>query len=105
TGVPEHRGSHLQAKGRDFLSAESATESGTDRVRLGPGVDQYQIVSRAYDVVAGYYDEIEGRNEISERVRRASMRTALRVFRAGDRILEIGCGTGRDAMELAQHSI
>jgi len=48
------------------------------------------------------YDLVEGRNEISERVRASTLRAASRLFHAGDRILELGCGTGRDALALAK---
>ncbi len=72
---------------------------------FAPGPDYYPYVARGYDLVGSHYDEIEGRNAISERVRKESMRAALLAFRPGDRVLELGCGTGRDAVMLAAHGI
>ena len=51
------------------------------------------------------YDLVEGRNTISERVRHARLDSALSTYKAPDRVLELGCGTGRDAVELAKHGI
>lgn len=67
--------------------------------------DPYEHLARGYDLVAPTYDEIEGRNQLSERVRRASLEAALTVFQRGDLVLELGCGTGRDAVTLALHGI
>jgi len=73
--------------------------------RFEPGEEFYGHVARGYDLTAPSYDDVEGRNEISERVRRASLEAALNVFRPGSRILELGCGTGRDAVFLARHGM
>ena len=55
--------------------------------------------------MAGTYDQVEGRNAISERVRASTLDAAMRVFRPGDRVLELGCGTGRDALALARRGV
>ncbi|HYS73927.1 MAG TPA: class I SAM-dependent methyltransferase [Thermoplasmata archaeon] len=55
--------------------------------------------------MAGTYDLVEGRNTISERVRRTTLQAALGAFHRGDRILELGCGTGRDAVAMARAGI
>jgi SAM-dependent methyltransferase len=65
----------------------------------------YDHVAHGYDLVARTYDLVEGRNAISERVRRTTLQAALRAFRVGDRVLELGCGTGRDAVDLARAGI
>lgn len=70
-----------------------------------PSANFYRHVARGYDLIAHRYDEVEGRNEIGERVRSASREEALRVFGPGDRILELGCGTGRDAVLMAKHGV
>lgn len=67
--------------------------------------DYYQYVARGYDMMAESYDQVEGRNAISERVRRTTLSVAIRQFRSGDRILELGCGTGRDAVALAKQGV
>src|SRR5207244_5164801 len=75
------------------------------RPRFVPTPAFYNHVARGYDLIASSYDDVEGRNEISETVRRYSIDAALKVFRPGSRILELGCGTGRDAVALAQRGI
>ena len=55
--------------------------------------------------MAATYDRVEGRNEISERVRATTLQAALGVFGPGDRVLELGCGTGRDAVALARRGV
>jgi len=72
---------------------------------FAPGPDYYPYVARGYDLAGRHYDEIEGQNAISERVRTESIRAALLAFRPGDRVLELGCGTGRDAVMMASHGI
>jgi SAM-dependent methyltransferase len=75
------------------------------RPEFGPTASYYEYVGRGYDSIANTYDEVEGQNEISERVRRYSLDAAFARFRRGDRILELGCGTGRDAIALARRGI
>jgi SAM-dependent methyltransferase len=56
----------------------------------------------AYEAIAAAYDEhIRG----DEWMRRALQRHYLSVFRGGQRVLDVGCGTGTDALELARHGI
>ena len=69
-----------------------------------PG-DPYAHLARGYDLTARTYDEVEGANRLSERVRRLVREAATSVFRPGDRILELGCGTGRDAAFFARRGI
>ena len=77
----------------------------TTRPGFVPTPAFYDHVARGYDLIASSYDDVEGRNEISETVRRFSIEAALKVFRPGNRILELGCGTGRDAVALAQRGV
>lgn len=81
------------------------TRSKQEWPRFEPEKAFYEHVARGYDITAPSYDEVEGRNEISERVRRMSLAAAIAAFRPDDRILELGCGTGRDAVFLARHGI
>src|SRR5438128_11140539 len=88
--------------------SESGSANATARAprpRFVPTPAFYNHVARGYDLIAASYDDVEGRNEISETVRRFSIEAALKVFRPGNRILELGCGTGRDAVALAQRGI
>lgn len=72
------------------------------RPEFVPQRDYYEYVARGYDEAADRYDHVEGRNFLSERVRHATLQAAQKVFRPGATILELGCGTGRDAVTLAQ---
>ena len=61
-----------------------------------------QAIARAYDAIAVDYDRLlAGDNWM----RAALQSHYLRVFRQGQRVLDIGCGTGLDATFLAQHGI
>jgi len=86
-------------------SGSSGVEGKAARPGFLPTASFYQHVAKGYDIIAASYDNVEGRNEISERVRRFSLEAALKLFRPGDRILELGCGTGRDAVALARRGI
>jgi SAM-dependent methyltransferase len=75
------------------------------RPKFSPSQEFYEYVARGYDMMVETYDYVEGRNILSERVRQASLRAALTSFNPGHRILELGCGTGRDAVTLARNGI
>lgn len=72
---------------------------------FAPGAAYHEYVARGYDLVGRFYDEIEGRNAISERVRRETMAAAASTFLPGERVLELGCGTGRDAVAMASRGV
>jgi ubiquinone/menaquinone biosynthesis C-methylase UbiE len=57
----------------------------------------------AFDDIAAEYDAVEAGNPIFQWQRRRVQREALSTFERGSRILEIGCGTGTDALFFAEH--
>ena len=59
--------------------------------------------ANAFDELAWRYDAAEAGNPILQWMRRRVQSVALSVFDSGARILEIGCGTGTDALGFARH--
>ncbi|MCI0697925.1 class I SAM-dependent methyltransferase [candidate division KSB1 bacterium] len=57
----------------------------------------------AFDDIAAAYDAAEAGNPIFQWMRRRVQCAALSTFAHGGRILEIGCGTGTDALFFAEH--
>jgi ubiquinone/menaquinone biosynthesis C-methylase UbiE len=63
-------------------------------------------ISRApFDAVAESYDQGFTFSKIGQAQRLVVWRELERTFHAGDRVLEIGCGTGVDACFLAEHGV
>ncbi len=61
--------------------------------------------SAPFDAIAEQYDRTFSSSMIGQLQRAAVWREFRKSFRAGDRILDIGCGTGVDASFLAEHGI
>jgi ubiquinone/menaquinone biosynthesis C-methylase UbiE len=55
----------------------------------------------AFDSVAADYDGPRGNNELIQDMRRELWRWIARAFAPGSRLLDLGCGTGLDAVHLA----
>lgn len=68
-------------------------------------VTQQQVYSAPFDALAAGYDKAFSSSKIGL-AQRASVWTELaKTFHAGDRVLEIGCGTGIDACFLAERGV
>ncbi|WP_245747285.1 class I SAM-dependent methyltransferase [Frateuria terrea] len=57
---------------------------------------------RAFDSVAGDYDGPRGNNELIQRMRANLWDAVQREVPVGSRLLDLGCGTGLDAVEFAR---
>ena len=64
----------------------------------------YGDLARAFDAVAPTYDRLYGPegNAVMAWMRRESLAMLLDTFPTGSRLLELGCGTGVEAIELAR---
>ena len=68
----------------------------------GPPAPIRHPAAAAYDAIAATYDEqVRG----DEWMRRALWDAYLRLFRPGQHILDVSCGTGIDAVFLARHGV
>ncbi len=56
---------------------------------------------RAFDSVAAEYDGPRGNNALIQRMRGEMWRTVTNIFPSGSSLLDLGCGTGLDAVHLA----
>lgn len=60
---------------------------------------------QAFSRAAPLYDSDEEINVMARWARKRSLSALLKVFKPGDRVLEIGCGTGLEAVFLARRGI
>ena len=63
------------------------------------------VFDAPFDAVAARYDETFTLSKIGQAQRAAVWRKLAKTFRSGQRILEIGCGTGIDACFLADRGV
>lgn len=93
------------ARGGDSAPRKAASVGPVRFPGLAHDDRYYAHVERGYDEISSSYDDNEAANAVGRRAR-AILQTALfATFRQGDRVLEIGCGTGIDAIALGERGI
>lgn len=68
-------------------------------------VTQQKVYPAPFDAIAARYDETFTSSKIGQAQRASVWSELARTFRSGDRVLEIGCGTGIDACFLAERGV
>jgi len=63
------------------------------------------VLAAPFDAIAGDYDETFSRTRVGRWLRRQVMETLEPVFAPGQKVLELGCGTGEDCLWLARRGI
>src|SRR5437867_27835 len=69
------------------------------------GEAYYRRVETGFDNLASSYDTDIAGNEITIRMRKIFRRALLDAFHPGERLIEIGCGTGIDALWLVEQGL
>jgi ubiquinone/menaquinone biosynthesis C-methylase UbiE len=93
TGEPTRRGA-LRGEG------EATT---TFREWLKQNKDYYQGIALAFDSASEEYDFTISHNYINTWIRKRSIRELLRYVTPDATVLEVGCGTGAEAIEISSH--
>lgn len=68
-------------------------------------IAQAQLRATPFDAIAERYDETFTTSKVGQAQRAAVWKKLENTFQPGERILEIGCGTGVDACFLADHRV
>jgi SAM-dependent methyltransferase len=94
------RKGHTPANAERVVSSSTRLEAANRAVTL----DDTQLLDtqRAFDSVAADYDGPRGNNALIQRMRVTLWDTVQSEVAAGSRLLDLGCGTGIDAVEFAQ---
>ncbi len=69
---------------------------------ISPDFRKLQDTQRAFDKVAADYDGTLGNNALIQRLRKHFLSVVRQYTTAGDHLLDVGCGTGLDAVSLAR---
>ena len=65
--------------------------------------EYYPSISEAFDSASEEYDFTISHNYINTWIRKRSTSELLTLVKPGDTLIEIGCGTGAEALDLAKH--
>jgi SAM-dependent methyltransferase len=82
--------------------AENTMDTGHDLATPTPLELRLRETQEAFDSVAADYDGPRGNNELIQRMRLTLWATVREELPAGSRLLDLGCGTGIDAVEFAR---
>lgn len=94
SGQPEFESEVAPAGAAHLVASDSGSAS----------LDDWQLLQtqQAFDSVAADYDGPRGNNELIQRMRLAMWDTVGGELDAGSKLIDLGCGTGLDALEFAQ---
>jgi SAM-dependent methyltransferase len=67
------------------------------------GTSYYKSIGEAFDSASEEYDYTIRHNYINTWIRKRSIRELVRLTKQSDVLLEIGCGTGTEAIQIAKH--
>lgn len=86
------------------VGGHAAPADDAHRHPCGAPLDEAQLLDtqRAFDSVAADYDGPRGNNELIKRMRLTLWSTVQAELPPGSRLLDLGCGTGIDAIEFAR---
>lgn len=87
---------------RDAIKGEGETTSTYEDWRLKK-MGYYRSVSDAFDSASEEYDFTISHNYINTWIRKRSVSELLTLVKPSDTLLEVGCGTGAEALEIATH--
>jgi len=89
--------------GTAMLSQEGVASPSSFVLRPSSAVETHLLdTQRAFDSVAADYDGPKGNNALIQRMRETVWQALTEACPPGARLLDLGCGTGIDAIELAR---